>query len=229
MPRTSTRSPSSCIEVLDTIFHINPSDCDNTFNWPSYNDTIQFRLNKGWIIAELIGSSTGFILPHNSEIVSPICRVFASPGAQVFLDVSHCVKLLPQSSLSHLSFVTAQVLPSSGYPLELCVYKDSKLFCDTNFGTLKLQESWTEPCSCYVMCIVMCKEASSHPLDAPSLSLQRPLAVRYHYAVFYQLMCPGTEIDLRHWKVHIIPFKDVLGFHVRCDSIITFYLQIFKS
>ena len=215
---TCQTSPSSStsIEVLDTIFHINQTDCDTLYGWASLNDLIRFRLRKGWITAELISSSKDIIIPPQYEIVSPIFRVFTSPGAHVSLDVSHCVQSVKANNSSQLSFAVAQIHSSTVYPLGLKSYGMSKFSFKENYGTLKIQQKSLEPCCCLIGCIVLHQVDAIHSSSTPSpiTSIPSPLPIKYTYSVFYQLMDCGIEVDFRHWKVHILAHKDLLCFHV---------------
>ena len=218
------RSISS--EVIDSVFHANYTDTDAKFGWPSKNDVIKFQLRRGWIVAELIGSVTESLgLPSQTEVVSPVFRIYTNPGSCVSLEVSHCMQSeVSNSSSSFSSSVKFAVMENCDSKFNSFMLKKCELLkCDLRegYGTLSLDQTKTENCSSLVGCIVMQREPLPNAGDSPTpkLQVQAPTPLCYTYSVCYQLECDGSELDIRHWKVHIVIYPDLLGFHVSSSCI----------
>jgi len=205
-------------DVIDSIFHANYTDSNAKFGWPAKNDTIRFQLRQGWVVAELTGIMTESMgLPPHSEVVSPVFRLYTSPGSCVTLEVSHCILSGVSNSSTSVKFAVMENYHSQFDSLML---KDCELLkCDLGdvYGTLCLDQTKTESCSCLVGCIVLQQEALPNAGDNLTTKHQLPTStppLYYTYSVFYHLECDGSELDVRQWKVHIIPYQDLLGFHV---------------
>ncbi len=198
------------LKVFDTIFHVNHENSYLSFGWPAYNDAIKFKLKKGWMTAELIGTSDDIIVPKGSIIVSPVFRVYMSQDARLELELPHSVRCMPART-SQLSFaITDNSSMSDIVELKKCELMKSSF--SNSSGTLTLQERNAQPCSYFVGCIVLDQEPTSS--DSLITTTLAPPPIQYTCSVFYQLLDCKQDLDFRRWRIHIIPHQDLSGFHV---------------